>query len=398
MNKNNCLFILFLSIFSLLSAQPEDKETERGLRDSILTSIQKNRDSANNEVAQKIGLLEQKMALLDKQLSTGTLSNEDRIKALEAKVYAVELIQTTGTQSELNNYQANYQSAIINLVAMERELKPLYLFRSSQDFYSTLNEVCSPMNYPGYSQWFAQFKAYVEKGKSKEATLAVVSNMLSVAGNLAQGTPLSGPLAQTLFVGIGNFIGTLGTNQKQLRDQSEKMFKVTMVLSQFNHDKSLIENEWESINKELQDLQQLYSQTLQNNLIILKVDSMELKKNFTKENDANKRFVYLNELTNRISDCVAKEKVSNPKKWKEKFYYEMQTVQSLKMRFGQITFRISQNLGQYKELISKYKDNPEIGAKVSSLEIKLNNLRESFDSAFDPLEYIKAADRMYHVE
>lgn len=399
MKHHTWLFVFFLGIIFSIQAQPENGvETERGLRDSVLTTIQKTRDSANEEVAQKINFLEQKMAVLDKQLSTGTLTNEDRIRALEAKVYAVELIQTTSTQSELNNYQANYQSAIINLVAMERELKPLYLFRSSQDFYSTLNSVCSPMTYPGYEAWFSQFRTYVEKGKQKEATLSVVSNMLSVAGNLAQGTPLSGPLAQTLFVGIGNFIGTLGGSQKALRDQSEQMFKLTMVLSQFNHDKSLIENEWESINKELQDLQQLYSQTIANNLHILNIDSMELKRNFTKENDANKRLVYLNELTAKISDCVARDKNSNPKKWKEKFYYEMQTVQSLKMRFGQITFRISQNLGKYKELIEKYKSNPEISAKIVGLELKLNNLRESFDSAFDPLEYIKSADRMYHVE
>lgn len=389
--------VFYVFVLSITSLFAQDETTERGLRDSILTSIQKTRDSANAQVANKITLLESRLADLDKQLSKGSLSNEERIRTLEAKVKSFEEIQVTELRSELFNYQANYQSAVINLVAMERELKPLYLFRSSQDFYASLNKVSSPLEYPGYQKWFEQFRNYVEKGKQKEATLAMVSNALGVAGTLVQGTTLSGPLAQTLFVGMGNFINTLGKNQKVLRDESEQMFRLTMVLSQFNHEKSLIENEWESINKELLDLQQLYSQTMTKNLQILGIDSMELKTRFTKENDANKRFLYLNELTNKISTRVEEERTKDEKRWKEKFYYEMKTVQSLKRRFGQITFRISQNLGQYRTLFDKYKSNPEIGRQVTGLDAKLKNLQDSFDAAFDPLEYIKSADRMYHI-
>lgn len=388
---------------SLLFGQPDNPEhndimTEKGLRDSILISIQKNRDSINSEMEKKMAILEKQILAFDASLDQATLSGDARIKTLEEKVKTIEMLELANSQGKLNTYHANYQSAIINLVSMERELKPLYLFKSTQAFYNSLNHAANPNSYPGYTEWYKTFKAYIEKNKQREATLNVISQVMAVSGDLAQGTPLSGPLVQTLFVGMGNFIATLGKNQQVLRDQSEKMFKLTMILSQFTHDKDLIENEWESINKELDDLQKIYEQTLTHNLEILGIDKTTLQSRFTKENDANRRLVFLNELTTIVSDAVKKEYTENPKKWKDKFYYEMTTVQTLKVRFGGITFRIGENMKKYQALIDKYKTSPELGKQMIDLDTKLKDLRHSFDASFDPLEYIKSADRMYQVE
>lgn len=392
-----CLF------WGTLIAQPDnpaekDIMTEKGLRDSILLTIQKTRDSINTEMEKKMGLLEKQINNFDKSLDQVTLSGEARIKTLEEKVKTIEMLEQASSQGKLSTYQANYQSAVINLVSMERELKPLYLFKSTQAFYSTLNQVANPSTYPGYAEWYKTFKIYIERNKQKEATLNVISQVLAVSGDIAQGAPLSGPLVQTLFVGMGNFIATLGKNQQILKDQSEKMFRLTMVLSQFTHEKDQIETEWDAINKELGDLKLIYDETLNHNLNILGIDKSVLQSRFTKENDANRRLVFLNELTGIVSEAVKKENAENTKKWKDKFYYEMQTVQSLKVRFGGITFRISQNLIKYQDLINKYKSSPEMGGRMAELDSRLKELISSFDASFDPLEYIKSADRMYQVE
>jgi hypothetical protein len=72
-------------------------------------------------------------------------------------------------------------------------------------------------------------------------------------------------------------------------------------------------------------------------------------------------------------------------------------VQSLKLRFGELTFEIRGIIGRYDELIAKYKNDPEIGLKVQALGVKLDAMSDTFDSAFDPTEYINSATRMYLV-
>jgi chromosome segregation ATPase len=76
---------------------------------------------------------------------------------------------------------------------------------------------------------------------------------------------------------------------------------------------------------------------------------------------------------------------------------ELMDVQSLKLRFGELTFEIRGIIGRYNELVAKYKNDPEIGLKVQALGVKLDALSDTFDGAFDPTEYINSATRMYLV-
>jgi hypothetical protein len=76
----------------------------------------------------------------------------------------------------------------------------------------------------------------------------------------------------------------------------------------------------------------------------------------------------------------------------------MVTVQNLKIRFGTLTFRILENLDKYKGLIKKYKQDEYLKDKVDQLDLKLNLVRNSFESTFNPQDYIKASNEMYIVE
>jgi len=227
--------------------------------------------------------------------------------------------------------------------------------------------------------------------------LTVTNNLLNFAGNFTKGAPVTGPITSALFSSMTSYIDNLGKKEKALKAQSEEMLTLTMKISQFNYDNERIETEWEAITTELQDLQKKFDKTLKENLAILKITPADFEAKFSKENDAEKRYQYLTMLRDKAAQFVATERDQNPKEWRQKAYIQMNDVQSLKQRFGQVTFRISQNLLKYKELFEKYKNDPQLGSRIRDLEIKMKELQESFDKTFDPLEYINSANRMYKV-
>ena len=370
--------------------------SDKDIRNKVLNDIQDNLDKKTKNIDQTLSRLDSKVDSLDREIAASRDAREKadklllRVQALETKQQAIE-------QNELNVYQANYQSAIINLVSMDKEIKPLMLFNAAKSFFSTLNETSDPMKYPGYQDWYKKFYAYIQKEKDKEPALNVLNDMVQITGNLSAATPIAGPVSQALFLGIDSYINSLGAKKKKLRDQSQKMFLLTAKLSQFDYDKDLIGQQWEIVTKELEKLQIHYDTILNQNLALLKVPVAEYQQRFNKEPDADKRYQFLTALRKEASSLVTDRKTADVKNWKQPIYYELMDVQSLKLRFGDLTFDIRGILSKYSQLVAKYRNDPEIGLKVQELEVKLNALDDTFDGAFDPIEYINSATRMYLV-
>jgi hypothetical protein len=90
-------------------------------------------------------------------------------------------------------------------------------------------------------------------------------------------------------------------------------------------------------------------------------------------------------------------KTKHPKDWKENIYYQLMDVQSVKMRYGDITYRITHHINKYAVLIDKYRNNTQIGGHVQKLDEKLNLLKATFDETFEPFQYVHAATQMYKV-
>ncbi|EON77950.1 hypothetical protein, secreted [Lunatimonas lonarensis] len=394
--------LLVLSVFAFgARAQQVDSlavSLENSLKQSLLKSIELKTDSLNNDLGTKLSDLDRRIQMLDQSLEI-TTNERQLVDKLIERVKLIEDFQQAEKESELNIYKGNYQSAIINLVSMERELKPLLLFNSTREFFNTLNNIGNPTQYPGFNDWFKGFQSYVNENKESSSTLGVVSNLMNLTGNLSAGTPIFGTFSQTLFMGMSTYVDQLGSNKKtqDLRDRSQKMFELVTEIGQFTSDKDLVETEWDAINVELEELKKLYESNLEKNLEILGIKRTEFDRRYTNENDANKRYQYLNELTDIISKKVAEEKNQNPKNWKNTFFYEMSEIQSLKVRFGTITFRISENIGKYNDLTAKYKKSQYLGTKIIDLEAKLLNMKNSFDKTFSPLDYINSANKMYKV-
>jgi len=398
MKYNTLLVVLLTLVGSSLFAQISDTAaSEKYLRNKVLEDIQTSLNKKNQLLDSTIARLDLKVNDLDKSIRETSNVKEKADKLLE-RVQALENKQKAIEENELNVYQANYQSAIVNLIYMDREIKPLLLFNSTKDFFDLLSQASNPMSYPGYDDWIKKFKTYIDQHKSKEANLDVLSNFVNTSNDITKAIPLTGPVTQLFFTGIESFINSSSQKHKEEREQGEKMFLLLTKLSQFSHDKTDVEHDWLNITKELKGLQLHYDSILSKNLDFLGISKSDYNKRFSTENDAEKRYNYLTFIRQRAARLVDEQKRNAPKEWKEGVYFELMDIQSLKQRFGRITFLISNYIDSYHELLKKYSDDPQIGKQMVLLEKKLTDVKDIFDVSFRPTDYLDSATRMYKVD
>jgi len=395
--KKLIVFVLFVCFFLRVNADNTDStQTEKSIKEKILGDIQQNLDRKNRAVDSTIVKLDDRVGKLDSVIKV-TGNPKERIDKLVERVQILEEKQKALEQNELNVYEANYQSAIINLVSMDREIKPLLLFHTTKDFFNSLSETCNPMNYDGFKAGFDKFKIYIDKVKDEDALQSTVADIVKATGNVAFPLPIVGAYSQLLFSSMADYINSIGHNKRDLKKEAERMFAITTTLSQFATDKNLVETEWDGITQSLQEMQVFYDTVMNRNLRMIGVSRMDITNGFTRESDANRRYLYLTVLRQKAADYVLDVRKQDPKDWKENIYYQLMDAQLIKVRYGDITYRIKHHIDKYSVLIAKYKTNKEIGPHVVTLDGKLNQLKSTFDDAFEPNEYVHSATRMYKV-
>jgi len=389
------LILLTLLPLATLGQTIEDNKSVTTL---VLSELNRERLLQRENLDFRIKEMDSKINHLDESIKN-TNSSSEKVEKLLERVQILEEKQSELDKNVVSVYKYNYSSAVLNLASMEREIKPLNLFNSSREFYTTLDKVSNPMSYEGYAAWFKEFEKYIEENKKSEAKLAALSHIMQVTGNLAEGTPFTGMFAGSLFDGIGLFINSLGRRDSDLKEKSLKMFKITTLVSQFTNDKDLIETEWNAITKSLEELKEIQHNAMEENIVkILGINRTDFKKYFTDETDAKKRTQYILKISKIAEDKISEEKKKNPENWKQDYYNQMVAVQNLKIRFGTITFRILENIDKYKLLINKYRDDEFLKDRIAQLDSKLISVRNSFESTFNPQDYIKASSEMYIVE
>ena len=377
-------------------AQNDSTLTEKNVREKILNDIQQSLDRKNKAIDSTITKLDGRIGKLDSVIRQ-TGSPKDRIDKLVERVQILEEKQKALEENELNTYQANYQSAVINLVSMDREIKPLILFHTTRDFFNTLTETSNPTSYSGFNEGFSKFRVYINAEKDHDAALKTVSSFVEATGNISFNVPLVGAYSQLLFSGMAKYVNSIGHKKREVKVEAEKMFAITTALSQFNTDKTVMESEWEEVTQSLQVMQEYYDSTLNRNLRMLDASPDEFEYAFARQSDANIRYAYLTKLRQKAAQYVCAVKKDHPKDWKEGVYYQLMDVQSLKVKYGDLTYRIRRHIDKYNVLVDKYKSDKEIGTHVGKLEEKLNQLKSTFDDAFEPSQYAHAAMQMYKV-
>ncbi len=394
------IFVLSAVIISLNSANAQiyaDNQSA-SVTDQVLKELNRERSLLSQNLEFRIKEIDSKINSLDESIKN-TNSASEKVEKLLERVKYLEQRQEEIDKNTISVYKYNYSSAVLNLASMEREIKPLNLFNTSREFYSTLDAVGNPMNYEGYQEWFGKFQKYIAEEKENDARLEALNHMLQVTGDLAKGTPFTGMFAGSLFDGISQFIGSLNRRDRELKEKSMKMLKLTSSIAQFTHDKDLIETEWEAITKSLDELKELQNKAMDDNLVeILDINKKDFTQNFTNETDAKKRTQYILDISKIAENKIVEERKSNPENWKQEYHDQMLAVQNLKIRFGMLTFRILENLDKYEKLIQKYENDPFLKDEMKNLKLKLDLVRNSFESTFNPQEYIKASNEMYIVE
>ncbi len=394
------IFAFLIVLFSLQNsnAQIYAENQNTSVTEEVLKELNRERSLLSQNLEFRIKEIDSKITSLDESIKN-TNSASEKVEKLLERVKYLEQRQEEIDKNTVSVYKYNYSSAVLNLASMEREIKPLNLFNTSREFYTSLDAVGNPMNYEGYQEWFGKFKKYIAEEQEDNARLAALNHMIQVTGDLAKGTPFTGMFAGSLFDGISQFIGSLNRRDKELREESMKMLKITTSIAQFTHDKNLIETEWEAINKSLNELKELQNEALEDNLVeILDIKKNNFTEQFTNETDAKKRTQYILDISKIAENKIVEERKNNPENWKQEYHDQMLTVQNLKIRFGVLTFRILENLEKYEKLIQKYQNDPFLQDKTRNLKLKLDLVRNSFESTFNPQEYIKASNEMYIVE
>ena len=394
------LYLLIPALaFYLISFAQNTGDTllyEHTIKEKVLNDIQTGLNNKTSAIDSTIRHIDLKVDKLDSMILSASSAKEKAEKLLE-RVQVVEDKQKAIEENELNIYQANDQSALINLLSMEREIKPLILFNATRNFFSELSQVGNPATYPGYQEWFKSFKDFIDKNKANDIYLKTLDNMLSVTQTAGSLSLLTSGASQVVFSGMSNYINTIARRHRELKDESEKMFQLTITLTLFEADRTKIESNWEAYTLALENLQKQYGTSLKHNLQLINVDEKQFNEQFTLENDADKRYMYLTSLRQKASQLVLNIKKDNPKDWKEKLYFELISIRDLKLKYGELLTEMNLHVAQYDKLISKYKTDKDLGPRMASLETRLNSLKDTFDKTFDPADYINSAYRMYKV-
>jgi len=381
---------------SAMAGVPDSVVAEKSVQEQILGEIRANLDVKSRAFDSTIGKLDNRVGRIDSLIRT-TGNPKERIDKLVERVQILEQKQKALEENELAVYEANYQSAMINLVSMDREIKPLILFHTTREFFNSLTATSDPDNYRDFTAGYQHFKEYVDKFKDYSATLKAISGVVNATGTESASIPIVGAYSQLMFSGMAEYVNTIGHKKRDLKIEAEKMFAVTASLSQFTSDKNLVENEWEGITESLQEMQVYYDTVMNRNLRMLGIDRADVTAGFSRQSDAGKRYQYLTMLRQRAADYVQQLKKDDPKNWKESIYYQLMDAQSSKVRYGEITNRILHHINKYSALIARYKDNKEIGEHVARLQEKLDQLKATFDDTFEPAQYVHAATQMYKV-
>jgi len=395
--KQLCITLLLSFLFiNVFAGENDSLLGEKNVRERILKDIQQNLDQKNKVLDSTILKLDDKVGKLDSVLKL-TGNPKERIDRLVERVQILEEKQKAVEQNEINVYEANYQSAMINLVSMDREIKPLILFHATKDFFTSLTETSNPMSYEEFRKGFDQYRAYVDKTKDKSATQKAASEVIGASGYVSAGVPIVGAYSQLIFSSMAEYVNSIGHKRRERKAEAQKMFSITATLSQFTTERNQIENEWEGITQSLEEMQVYYDTVMNRNMRMLQCGKNEVCTEFTRENDASRRYQYLTALRDRSAEYVLKMKKEHPKEWKEDIYYQLMDVQTLKIKYGDITYHIVHHINKYAALITKFKGNKDIGPNVARLETKLSQLKATFDDTFEPFQYAHSATQMYKV-
>ena len=391
--KKHISLFLFLIFVGIAQAQTEITEQIKTDRDNQLKEL--NEKLKNNE--ELVNRLTEKLAETDNK----TASDKEKIEDLEKLQFALDnrlKILEEGPKTKIN---LNGQLAFTELLSIQRDIQPLELFLTSQSFFDQLGSIGKIQQYKSFASWKSEFDKWYEKEGKTDAMSSLLQNSLSLISTSSSMVPLYGTMVNTAISGVTSLMGTLGKKEKELYDKTPEMLKILTVSSQFEQQKSIIDHEWKLINQELEQLQKENTQLLEEQMSYFGIDKQRFETRYLKATLDSEREQFKNECRKSISDKLAAldRSPETKGKWLGQVETYMYKVQSLRLRFGQLTTRMLANIDQYESLLKNYSDPGkfplEFTSKIMAMNSPLNNLRNKFYSSFNPAKYVEDSAVMY---
>lgn len=393
--------ILLITIFSLFSFVSFGQET---VENSIAEQIKTERDNQLKELNEKLKRNEEEVNRLTEKLAATDNKNQsdkEKIVDLEKLQFALDnrlKFIEEGPKTKLN---LNGQLAFTELLSIQRDIQPLDLFLSSQTFFNQLGNIGKIQNYNTFNVWKKEYDTWYNKQGKDDLMMEVINNSLSLISSAGSTIPLYGTMASTVSSGITALVTAVGKREKDLSDKTPAMLRLLNVTSQFENQKSVIDHEWAQINKELEQLQKENSSLLEDQMTYYGISMLDYKRRYLNATLDIDRETFKNESRRTISEKLANlDKSQETKgKWLGQVETYMYKVQSLRLRFGQLTTRMLVNMDQYESLIEVYSDSTkfpsEFTTQINGLNNSLRTLKSKFYASYNPAKYIEDSAVMY---
>ncbi|PZV77132.1 hypothetical protein CLV31_1214 [Algoriphagus aquaeductus] len=397
MNFRISLFLLLI-LGLTFSAKGQNQEA------TINEQIKNERDAQLKDLNDKLKTNEELISKLTEKLAatdSKTATDKEKIKDLETLQLALDdrlriLEETPKTKINLNG-----QLAFTELLSIQRDIQPVDLFLTSQTFFTQLGNIGKIQQYNGFNAWKAEYDKWYKKQGQEDPLINVLNTSINLISTASSAVPLYGTMVNTAISGVSSLVTTMGKKEKDLYERTPQMLLLLNVTSQFEQQKSIIDHEWTLINKELEQLQKENTELLQEQMSYYGISMERYESRYLKATLDSDREAFKNECRKIISDKLSglDKNPSSKGKWLGQVETYMYKVQSLRLRFGQLTTRMMANIEQYENLISVYSDATQFPAeftsKINSLNSPLNSLKNKFYSSFNPARYIEDSAVMY---
>ena len=390
MNYLNRIFLMIFGVIAITDSYGQDQVSEQIIkeRDSLLLNL--NKQLEDNAI--KLKSLQGEFSDLNPNRTSQRLGSLDSI--ISKQENRITLLEN----SRKIQLKLNGQLAFTELMSIHRDIKPSNLLLSSQEFFSKVAAINNPMNYPAYEAWFKEYQEWYERKKGKDNWLDLINKSITVLNEPASNVPLYGSLFQTFSTGITSAMEIVGGTGRDLRDQTPAMLNVLNTASQFSQQQSIIDNEWTSINEELNKLEDEYKRLLEEQAKYYGLD-MSAVKQYQNATLDSERETLKNNFRKAINDRISKWEKEGNKDWLTEVERFMVKTQSLRQRFGQLTLRMKSNIGKYQELITQFSKNDafadEFRTKLRELQSSIDQVDSNFNAVFNPSKYIEDSAVMY---
>lgn len=390
MNYMNRIFLMIFGVFAITGSYGQDQVSEQIIkeRDSLLLNL--NKQLEDNAI--KLKSLQGEFSDLNPNRTSQRLGSLDSI--ISKQENRITLLEN----SRKIQLKLNGQLAFTELMSIHRDIKPSNLLLSSQEFFSKIAAINNPMNYPAYEAWFKEYQEWYERKKGKDNWLDLINKSITVLNEPASNVPLYGSLFQTFSTGITSAMEIVGGTGRDLRDQTPAMLNVLNTASQFSQQQSIIDNEWTSINEELNKLEDEYKRLLEEQAKYYGLD-MSAVKQYQNATLDSERETLKNNFRKAINNRISKWEKEGNKDWLTEVERFMVKTQSLRQRFGQLTLRMKSNIGKYQELITQFSKNDafadEFRTKLRELQSSIDQVDSNFNAVFNPSKYIEDSAVMY---